>query len=199
MSARRSRAGWPPGRAARGGACGWRRWTFGRPTPRARSLPPSRASSTRSGENPGGPKRVDRFVSASGIQRESASAGERREENCMFIEKQSLDGLGIDRAEDRGSGGRGRWIVLGLLVLAAALGIYFWLSRPRAIEVETAAAVEVPSGSVAAVLNASGYVTARRQATVSSKITGKVIEVLVEEGMAVTEGQVLARLDPATV
>jgi RND family efflux transporter MFP subunit len=45
------------------------------------------------------------------------------------------------------------------------------------------------------VLNASGYVTARRRATVSSKITGKVVEVHVEEGMAVREGQVLARLD----
>ena len=44
-------------------------------------------------------------------------------------------------------------------------------------------------------LNASGYVTARRRATVSSKVTGKVIEVNVEEGMAVKEGQVLARLD----
>ena len=44
-------------------------------------------------------------------------------------------------------------------------------------------------------LNASGYVTARRRATVSSKITGKVVEVNVEEGMAVTQGQVLARLD----
>jgi RND family efflux transporter MFP subunit len=48
------------------------------------------------------------------------------------------------------------------------------------------------------VLNASGYVTARRRATVSSKITGKVVEVNVEEGMAVREGQVLARLDDAT-
>ena len=45
------------------------------------------------------------------------------------------------------------------------------------------------------VLNASGYVTARRQATVSAKVTGKIAEVLVEEGMAVAEGQVLARLD----
>jgi RND family efflux transporter MFP subunit len=45
------------------------------------------------------------------------------------------------------------------------------------------------------VLNASGYVTARRRATVSSKVTGKVVEVLFEEGMTVTEGQVLARLD----
>ena len=117
----------------------------------------------------------------------------------MSTEKPSLAGLRIERGEDRESGDRGRWIVLAIVALLATLGIYFWLSRPQAIEVETAAAVEVPSGSVAAVLNASGYVTARRQATVSSKITGKVIEVLVEEGMAVTEGQVLARLDPATV
>jgi biotin carboxyl carrier protein len=50
----------------------------------------------------------------------------------------------------------------------------------------------------ATVLNASGYVTARRRATVSSKITGKIVEVNVEEGMAVREGQVLARLDDAT-
>ena len=44
----------------------------------------------------------------------------------------------------------------------------------------------------------TGYVTARRRATVSSKITGKVMEVNVEEGMAVKVGQVLARLDDAT-
>jgi RND family efflux transporter MFP subunit len=48
------------------------------------------------------------------------------------------------------------------------------------------------------VLDASGYVTARRQATVSSKVTGKIVEVLVEEGMEVEEGQVLARLDDST-
>jgi RND family efflux transporter MFP subunit len=45
------------------------------------------------------------------------------------------------------------------------------------------------------VLDASGYVTARRQATVSAKVTGKVVEVLIEEGMRVQEGAVLARLD----
>jgi RND family efflux transporter MFP subunit len=55
------------------------------------------------------------------------------------------------------------------------------------------------AGAQASVLNASGYVTARRRATVSSKVTGKVIEVNVEEGMAVREGQVLARLDDSTV
>jgi len=55
------------------------------------------------------------------------------------------------------------------------------------------------AGSQATVLNASGYVTARRRATVSSKVTGKVIEVNVEEGMAVREGQVLARLDDSSL
>jgi RND family efflux transporter MFP subunit len=64
-----------------------------------------------------------------------------------------------------------------------------------------ASAVEA-AGSAAGgnptLLNASGYVTARRRATVSSKVTGKVVEVHVEEGMAVKQGQVLARLDDAT-
>jgi RND family efflux transporter MFP subunit len=49
------------------------------------------------------------------------------------------------------------------------------------------------------VLNASGYVTARRAATASSKVTGKVVEVMIEEGMRVKEGQVLARLDDTNV
>jgi RND family efflux transporter MFP subunit len=49
------------------------------------------------------------------------------------------------------------------------------------------------------VLDASGYVTARRQATVSAKITGKVTEVLIEEGMRVQDGAVLARLDDTEV
>ena len=49
------------------------------------------------------------------------------------------------------------------------------------------------AGAANAVLNASGYVTARRRATVSSKVTGKVMEIFVEEGKAVR--QVLARLD----
>jgi RND family efflux transporter MFP subunit len=50
-------------------------------------------------------------------------------------------------------------------------------------------------GGAGSVLDASGYVTARRQATVSAKITGKVTEVLIEEGQRVREGAVLARLD----
>ena len=77
----------------------------------------------------------------------------------------------------------------------AAAFVYF--TRERPIEVQVASVTERAAGTQAAVLNASGYVTARRRATVSSKITGKIVEVNVEEGMAVKEGQVLARLDDA--
>ena len=89
-------------------------------------------------------------------------------------------------------------MVIVLLVLLAAGGYCGWRVVQRAsapIEVEVATVTERAAGTQAAVLNASGYVTARRRATVSSKITGKVVEVNVEEGMAVREGQILARLD----
>jgi RND family efflux transporter MFP subunit len=89
--------------------------------------------------------------------------------------------------------------VLLLLVGAAAAGAWWWLTRERPIEVETVTVTARAAGAQASVLNASGYVTARRRATVSSKVTGKVIEVNVEEGMAVREGQILARLDDSMV
>src|SRR4029078_2938875 len=113
--------------------------------------------------------------------------------------KQDLEALRIQRAPERP--GRGRWIVwIGVLILAGTLGFagWRWAMRERPVDVQVAVVTERPVGTQAAVLNASGYVTARRRATVSSKITGKVIEVNVEEGMAVREGQILARLDDST-
>lgn len=88
-----------------------------------------------------------------------------------------------------------KWVVLLVLLVAAGYSAWVYASRPTPVEVETAAVTQRAAGAQAAVLNASGYVTARRRATVSSKITGKVVEVNVEEGMAIREGQVLARLD----
>ncbi|MXY58277.1 MAG: efflux RND transporter periplasmic adaptor subunit [Gammaproteobacteria bacterium] len=86
-------------------------------------------------------------------------------------------------------------IVGGLAVVAWAFGVPY-LQRGTLIEVETASArVGVDAEPGASVLDATGYVVARRQATVSSKATGKVLEVLVEEGMRVEEGQLLATLD----
>jgi HlyD family secretion protein len=90
------------------------------------------------------------------------------------------------------------WVVLLLLLGAGGFFGWQWLTREQPPEVQTAAVTERAAGTQAGVLNASGYVTARRRATVSSKVTGKVIEVNVEEGMRVVEGQVLARLDDAT-
>ncbi len=112
----------------------------------------------------------------------------------------SLEDLRIDRDDDRDGPRRWPWVLL-ILLLAAGGGAWFWFNAPPpALEVRTAAARE-STGEVVdtAVLNASGYVTARRRATVSSKITGKLVEVLVEEGMAVRDGQVLARLDDSTI
>ena len=119
----------------------------------------------------------------------------------MASERPSLDALRIDRSEVKESGGRGRlWLVLLVVALVAAAA-WWWFTRPRPAQVKAVAAEARAGGPAAAgaVLNASGYVTARRQATVSSKITGKVVDVMVEEGMEVREGQVLARLDDSTV
>src|SRR5688572_6103046 len=92
-----------------------------------------------------------------------------------------------------------KWVVLVLLVAVAGIGAWRWTTRERPIPVETASVTERAAGVQAAVLNATGYVTARRRATVASKITGTLVEVNVEEGMAVRQGQVLARLDDATL
>ena len=115
--------------------------------------------------------------------------------------KPNLDDLRIERSNRPGSGSGAR-LVLVLLAILLAGGIAAWLlTRPRPIRVRTALAREGArtSNGERTVLNASGYVTARREATVSSKITGKVMEVLIEEGMKVQEGQVLARLDDTNV
>jgi RND family efflux transporter MFP subunit len=93
---------------------------------------------------------------------------------------------------------RTRWRLLGLaglLLVAVVVGLWFALGQVAATTVRTAVARAVSPASGGSVLDASGYVTARRQATVSAKITGKVTEVLIEEGMRVEEGAVLARLD----
>jgi RND family efflux transporter MFP subunit len=92
---------------------------------------------------------------------------------------------------------------IGLLVAAvllAAAGFWWFLLRETVVEVAAApVTLSASSRPAISVLDASGYVTARRRATVSSKITGKIVEVLVEEGMVVEEGQVLARLDDSIV
>ena len=115
------------------------------------------------------------------------------------VEKSELlKQLRIDRSDTEAPRSRARWFVLvscALLVLAGVL-LWFNLTRSELPTVRTAVARDARQESITgSVLDASGYVTARRQATVSAKITGKVTEVLIEEGMRVKEGAVLARLD----
>jgi RND family efflux transporter MFP subunit len=111
-----------------------------------------------------------------------------------------LSALKIEREPLNTGGGRWvKWVLLLVFLGGASIGAFTWLTRERPIEVEVANVTERAAGTSASVLTGKGYVTARRRATVSSKVTGKVIEVNVEEGMAVREGQVLARLDDSTL
>ena len=112
--------------------------------------------------------------------------------------KQDLDALRLERRPEPQTRRWVGWVLLAALLAAIGASAWWWLSRERPVEVQTATVSVRQAGAQASVLNASGYVTARRRATVSSKITGKVVQVNIEEGMTVREGQVLARLDDET-
>jgi RND family efflux transporter MFP subunit len=120
----------------------------------------------------------------------------------MPNDKPALNDLRIDDQSRDGGGGRtGLWVLLLVVAVTGSVLGWLWFRSHGALPVRVATVSEsggTQAGGAPAVLNASGYVTARRRATVSSKMTGKVIEVDVEEGMAVRAGQVLARLDDTT-
>ncbi|MGB5511523.1 MAG: efflux RND transporter periplasmic adaptor subunit [Woeseiaceae bacterium] len=103
----------------------------------------------------------------------------------------------IDRSAPAASARSWLWPgLLGAAVFVALLSWAFLRPGAGAVRVETDIARNPPSAAVAdSVLDASGYVVARRQTTVSSKVTGKVVEVFVEEGMRVEQDQVVAVLD----
>ena len=91
-------------------------------------------------------------------------------------------------------------IIGGLLVIGGGVSAVFLLgSEPEVLAVRTARVRSISVDAGTTVLNASGYVTARRQATVSSKTAGQITEITIEEGMEVTAGQVLARLDSSNL
>jgi HlyD family secretion protein len=119
----------------------------------------------------------------------------------MSVSKPPLDELRIERGAGREPESK-TWMAVAAaaIVVVLVLVAIVWHSRSGGIVVHTVVAREIgSSGRERTVLNASGYVTARRAATVSSKVTGKVVEVLIEEGMKVKEGQVLARLDDTNI
>jgi RND family efflux transporter MFP subunit len=107
--------------------------------------------------------------------------------------------LGSLRIDDRSRGGGklGKRLglfaaALGALVLLGSLLLAFRTQKPL---VEVAAARPIGGAKAEALLNASGYVTPRRRATVAAKVTGRVEQIYVDEGLRVKTGQVLATLD----
>ncbi|MBP7369868.1 MAG: efflux RND transporter periplasmic adaptor subunit [Arenimonas sp.] len=108
---------------------------------------------------------------------------------------QLLNELKINR-QDTITKKKRRWpfyVIIGVILIAAMVFVF---GTKKAIEIETVNPRSAAESGPASVLDASGYVTARRIATVSSKVTGKVKEVYIEEGQRVNEGDILARLDP---
>ena len=118
----------------------------------------------------------------------------------MADPSERINALKIDRETATAGGGSRLWLLIPSVIIVLFIGWWFLL-RPQmgSVLVETDTARRPPSiAAASSVLDASGYVVARRQATVSSKLTGKVQEVFVEEGMRVEKDQVVATLDDAT-
>ncbi|MGH8318154.1 MAG: efflux RND transporter periplasmic adaptor subunit [Steroidobacteraceae bacterium] len=115
--------------------------------------------------------------------------------------RELLDELRIDRSEreQAARGHMGQWLAaVGAMVVLAAAGFFLW-ARAGAIEVTEATAIAAADDTApATILQATGYVTAEREATVSSQIAGQLIQVYFDEGQHVHRGQVLARLDDST-
>ena len=113
-----------------------------------------------------------------------------------------LNNLKIDRsAELSESDSPNKLLLLGVAVVL--VGFFWWLflsdDELKEVTTFTVKSLQMSDSSATSILDASGYVVARRRATVSSKVTGKVMKVFIEEGMYVEEGQLLAQLDDSTM
>src|SRR6185312_12280594 len=115
--------------------------------------------------------------------------------NVMNDKSALLDSLKIERAPIKR--GPSPWLYAGLgaaLLIAGCAGWYFWPDNSITVHAVTAAS-EGSGGASGSGLDASGYVVARRMATLSAKIQGRVTEVNFEEGQKVKAGDIVARLD----
>jgi RND family efflux transporter MFP subunit len=110
--------------------------------------------------------------------------------------RHDLDSLRIDDTQrTRGNLGKRLGLIVGGLVLLGGVFFALFALLGRTPEVEVAVAQRPPIGGREALLNASGYVTPRRRATIAAKITGLVTGVYFDEGTHVHAGQLLAKLD----
>jgi RND family efflux transporter MFP subunit len=127
--------------------------------------------------------------------------------DVMTDKSELLDQLRIERsgsAEPEKTRNYWPWGVGAAVVVAAAALAWFIAARPDAVSVKVAVARPVPSGSDAAskdsaVVEASGYVVARREANIAPKIAGRLEQLSIEEGAHVESGAILAKLDDSNV
>ena len=114
-----------------------------------------------------------------------------------------LNNLKIDRSAPPAAGGQQSSKLYLLAISVLIIGLFWWLflsdDELKEVTTFTVKSLEMSDASATSILDASGYVVARRRATVSSKMTGKVMKVFIEEGMYVEEGQILAQLDDSTM
>ena len=121
----------------------------------------------------------------------------------MSDKENLLNNLKIDRTAQPANEGSSpnKLYLLGAAILI--VGIFWWLfssdDELQEVTTFTVKSLQMSDSSATSILDASGYVVARRRATVSSKMTGKVMKVFIEEGMYVEEGQLLAQLDDSTM
>lgn len=114
-----------------------------------------------------------------------------------------LNQLRIDRGAEGAPSKKGRFvfIAVGTILIAALAAAWMW-THPRGIPVHIVVAqalTESGAAGAGSILDASGYVVARRQATVASKITDKMMELDIEEGDRVKAGQIIAKLDDTNI
>src|ERR1700723_3142179 len=112
-----------------------------------------------------------------------------------------LNQLRIDRGGQSTPSRAGRLWLAGIVTILVIAAIAAWVwTRPGAVRVHTASAQAIAGGaSQGSILDSSGYVVARRQATVASKITARMVELDIEEGDHVKPGQIIAKLDDTNI
>lgn len=120
-------------------------------------------------------------------------------DNAQLLNQLKID-RNAPRRDRKGDGGKRRmWWIIGAVGVAAAIAAVLFLvfgNRPTEVQTQTIESTQGSGATAGAVLDASGYVVARRIATVSSKVTGRVRSVMIEEGQHINAGDVMATLDP---
>lgn len=103
--------------------------------------------------------------------------------------------------QDKDERPTGRWVLISCLLIIVMIvsGLLVYFFNGQTMTISVAKAESMGSGQELTILNASGYVTPRRRATIAAKITGQIIDMQVEEGMHVKKDQILARFDDSNI